>query len=389
MKARKKAIIIGVIIILLPIFLFLLRSKHKETGKENQRTVRAETYKVTPFEAIDVEVFSGRFEAKDVATLASKVPGFVTSVRVKEGDYVKRGTILATIDDREIRQNIGSLKMTEESIYREMEALKAKEEYARSNYNRYKQLLAENAVTQEEFERVKAEYEAIKNQINALKNRASSVKEQMASLSSTLTYTTIRAPFDGYVITKHVDTGTFVGPGTPIVTIVSGGNEFDLTVEVPEKFLLNMKNLEEVPIYVDALNKIVIGKIGAISPSVNPQTNSFLVKVRVYSSEIKNGMFGKLILPKEKVSKILIPENMIVSRGNIKAVYKVDNNRIVHFQVIRTGNPYVKTEIGLVPESAVTTGESKDKLIEVTGGLNEGDIIVKDIDKVREGDRLE
>lgn len=388
-KLSKKTIIPIVLIILVVVLILIFKGKDHKGEAEKVRTVKAETFAVTPQEVIDAENFSGRFEAKDLAVLSTKVAGFVTRVNVKEGDFVKRGTVLVTIDDREIRQNVSSLTMNEESIKREMESLKAKEEYARSNYNRYKKLLEENAVTQEEFERIRSEYLAVKNQISALESRAKSIRDQKEAYVSLLSYTTIRAPFDGYVISKNVDPGTFVGPGTPLVTIASGTKEYDFVVEVPEKYFPMVSKLKEIPIYVDALQKMVLGRLHSTSPSVNPQTNSFQIKVRVNSEEIKTGMFGKLILPLGKSEKILIPESMIVSRGNIKAVYKVDSNRTVHFQIVRTGDSYVKTEIGLIPERTISGTQSKEKLIEITGGLSSGDVIIKDIDKVNEGDRLE
>ncbi len=388
-KLNKKTIIPIVLVILAVVLILIFRGKEHKGEVEKVRTVKAETFTVTPQEAIDAESFSGRFEAKDLAVLSTKVAGFVTSVNVKEGDFVRKGTVLVTIDDREIRQNISSLSMNEESIKREIESLKAREEYARSNYNRYKKLLEENAVTQEEFERVRSEYLAVKNQISALESRARSIRDQKEAYVSLLSYTTIRAPFDGYVISKNVDPGTFVGPGTPIVTIASATKEYDFVVEVPEKYFALVSKLKDIPNYVDALQKVVLGKLHSTSPSVNPQTNSFQIKIRVTSEDIKTGMFGKLILPLDKSEKILIPESMIVSRGNIKAVYKVDSNRIVHFQIVRTGDFYVKTEIGLIPERTISGNQSKDKLIEITGGLSSGDVIVKNIDKVSEGDRLE
>lgn len=376
-------------IVILATLLVFSGCKSKKEEQEAPKKVSANTVVIEPVRAIEAESIPGRFEAKDTAVLASKVMGFVREIRVKEGDFVKKGTLIVAIDDREIQSNIKSLEDLERSVSSEKEALRARYDYAYSNYIRFKNLYEENAVTREEFERIQSEYLATKKQLEAIESRIKSIRSQKESVTSLKAYTRIVAPFDGFVIAKHIDVGSFVTPGVPIITMVSAGSKIEFSANIPERLFPVVKKLEKIPIYVDALNKVVEGKVKAVAPAINPETSTFLTKIIVDSSEIKHGMFGKLILPKQEAEKILIPEKYIVKRGNISAVYKVDKDKIVHFQVVRTGDYYVKTDIGILPEKAINAPQDRERLVEITGGLNPGDVIVTDIDKVREGDSLE
>ena len=181
-----------------------------------------------PAEAL--KLFSVVIPARDEE---ESLPGTVRESHVQPGDHVRRGQLLAVLDDRGAQAQaqgaaagVSEATQGEAEVDQALKAATADREYAEATYNRYKVLLAKNSLSQQEFEGAEARYhsalanersiEAKKQQIAARQQQA---RSQQDSAQTFLSYARIISPLDGIVTAKSVDVGTVVMPGTPVLTV--------------------------------------------------------------------------------------------------------------------------------------------------------------------------
>ncbi|GBC88573.1 Multidrug resistance protein MdtA [bacterium HR13] len=355
-----------VVISLVVLWLAGVFSHREKTFEVEKKAKTLEGLKIGKVERTqEVEVgYVGNIVADSVAEISTRVAGKITSVGVKEGQAVKKGQILLTLDASDI---LAQASAASEQVKQAEEAYKSaisNYEAVKKTYERYLSLLKENAITQQEFDQIKAQYDAAKAQVEQAKAGIRAAQFQRKVVASNLDYTTIRAPFDGYVAHKKVDVGDLAGPGS--VLLVIERPPYKLEVNLPEKYVGRIKVGDVYPVYIDALSKTVQGRVSEVSPSVDPITRTFRVKLSLESSDLKSGMYAKMLIP-EKLSVILVPESAIFRRFDFTGVWivKPDNTLELRF---------------------VKLGEKRGNMVEVLSGLN-GDekIVIEGVEKACDG----
>ncbi len=381
----------GIVAGLVVLLLVLGGCGSKEERPVKRVKVKAQTVKVVAYEIPMVREFPGRVEAKGELTLASKVAGYVKRVTVEEGQKVEKGQLLLTLDDRDIRARIKALNNAARALERQKGATASRLAYARANFRRYSQLLKEEAVTREEFDRVRSQYQALVEEERALEYRIRETQAQAQALAQTLRYTVIKAPYKGVVTSRMVDPGTYVSPGTPLLRLVSTGSGYWFVAQVDEAYLARLKPGEEVYLFIKPLGKSYRVRVDRVVPRVDPRTGGFKVKVDVSSLPVNSGMFGRLYLVVGRGSRVIIPWKAVVKRGNLRAVYTVDDKGVVHLRIIRTGRSYKRVQGEWMPVEPSSLETGKGNLgVEVLGGLDPGEtLVVSHLDVMREGMGLE
>ncbi len=376
--------------------------KQKELAESGPRRVSAATVLVSRKPVYDGRSFPGKVEAKNKIVLASRISAYVISVHVDEADHVKKGEVLIDIDDKEIRERISSLEATLSQIRRQRDALTARLLYARSQFRRYMNLLQEEAATKEEFEKTKSEYEAILKQIEAASAREKSVKAQIEQVKASLDYTRITSPTDGTVTGRLVDPGTFVTAGQPLLVIEAPRQGYWFRANVDEGLLRSVKKIPGVAVAIPSAGIFFFTNEVLVIPEIDLASHTFSAKVDISRSgldpttvgKIKNGMFGRLIWLSRIKEKLAIPKMSIIKRGEIEGVYVVDENKRIHFRVIKSGAVFSEAKIRhkkvLVPidTSIARKAETRGKFVwvEVLSGLKTGEkIIASNLDSISEG----
>jgi len=251
----------------------------------------------------------------------TRVSAYITDIRFVEHQHVKKGDTLLILDDREIQtqlgqaeaaymaavasrnatsnsvktvsNNVNTVNSNAQSAKANIEASKARLWNTEQNYNRYKNLLADEAVTRQQFDQIKSEYEAQKAQLDAQIRQYESILAskttselsihevesrlgmndadikratnalEMAKLN--LSYTVITAPHDGIMGRRTVNVGQLLNPSQQVATIVDTDNIW-ITANYREKQMANVKIGGLVKIKVDALGgKSFEGTVAAIS----------------------------------------------------------------------------------------------------------------------------
>jgi RND family efflux transporter MFP subunit len=294
----------------------------------------------------------GTVQAETASTVAAKLMGTVTSVRVKEGDRVRRGDVLVTIDGRQVgaqrRQAEAAVveaRQTERAARAARDVASAAAELAAATYRRYQPLLAQESVSRQEFDEVDARWRqaraALAQSEDMLKAAGQRVRQAEASLAAarvSASDAAVTAMFDGIVAAKMVDTGDLAAPGRPLVRLEkAGGHRAD--IRVPEAYVDAVKPGQEVAVRVAGPPALAIeGIIDVVAPAADPGSRSFLVKVRLPASgDLRSGIFARVAVPVGEERLMVIPASALVLQGQLTGLYVLTPENIARYRLIRTG----------------------------------------------------
>ena len=229
-----------------------------------------------------------------IVKISPKISGTIEKLYVDDNQHVKKGELLLVIDEKDYKAKYDMAQATFAKVMSAQNiagsTLKAQTqnyETAKADLDRYKDLYAQGAVSQREYEQVLNKYEAAEaakksasekvfssnnsSVADAERNEASSVLEQARLM---LSYTKIYAPQDGVITSKNAEEGAFVHAGSPLFAVVS--DERWVVANFKETQLKNMKVGQQVDIKIDTYpNKKFKGKIDSIQASTGSKTSLF------------------------------------------------------------------------------------------------------------------
>ena len=275
---------------------------------------------------IRVEV-TGQVRPIFQATLSSRIQGTIDQLLVREGTQVVKGQTLIQLDSRDVQTDLARAS--------------AEVENTKAQFNRMKLLYGEEAVSKQEVE----------NATRAFKVADANRKTALTQLS----YTVVKAPFDGVITEKKVEAGEMASPGQPLLKM-EDPLQLRLEATVAEGDLKSVSGGNTIPVVIDALGgQALTGVVSQILPAGDPQTHTFMVKVDLpQTSELKTGMFGRFQLDKGTHQTILVPDSAIVERGELTSVFVVGSDQISRLRWIKVGRRFdTQTEI----LSGVNVGE--------------------------------
>lgn len=184
---------------------------------------------------LDIKVFGiGNVSAKDIYSITAQTGGKIISILTDEGQWVKKGDLLITIDPvdmpelvQEMLISVEKTKSELKALIKESESLNAQKELALITYTRYENLLKQSFVSKSEFDKAKTDLNALTAQLEATLVRIESSKIEVQrtqknadSLKTKLSRFQIYAPVDGYVISKSAEVAQNVASSTTILKIV-------------------------------------------------------------------------------------------------------------------------------------------------------------------------
>lgn len=359
-----------------------------ETEDTGGEAARVDLHRVGLESVEQVYEASGTLEAQQTAVLTSRVPGYVREVRVKAGDPVREGQVLVVIEGEAIRARLGGARAArEEAEAGEAEALnrvsaaESRARLAQTTYDRIAKLAEQRAVTAQELDEATSRREAAQAghdaAIAGLRRVRAGLERASAEVASAEAYwadTSVRAPYPGRVIERHVDVGNLAGPGTPLLVVEQEG-PLVARVSVDEAYSGRVRVGDPVEVELERAGEPerVPGVVREVSPSVDPGSRAFEVRIDL-NVETDNasdtpGRFVRVRLPMGAVERLRVPETSLMRRGQLEFVYVVSDGR---------------ARLRLV-----TLGAASDGWAEVLSGLGVGDIVVESAKDVpAEGARL-
>lgn len=271
--------------------------------------------------------FPGVVESDNQANLSTIVMGTVTAVPVEVGEQVKKGDILIRIKDDQILAQKSQIEAN-------MVQAKANLENTEKNYNRIKNLYAEESATSKELDDISTMYEIAKANIDALNARMNEVNEM-------LSYTTIRSPFDGVVARKFVEEGDMAAPGHPLVAVADPG-QIKVTANVPEQWIGMISEGDAVNVSVESAGIFnAVATLTAVSEAGDPMSRQFAVEATLneadLSSKLKTGMFAQLGMNLGANNALFIPRTALVQRGQLTGIYTLSEDKKAVLRWVRLG----------------------------------------------------
>lgn len=283
-----------------------------------------------------VELQANLKSRKNVVIL-SEFQGALKNFFVREGQLVKKGELLAEINDSGLKEQLDQMLI--------------QANYTKDNFDRVKRLWEKNIGSEMQFLKAKSDFETNNKMVEQIRDQLSKTK--------------IYAPFDGEIDEIISNLGSNLVPGSPILRVVN----LDIIyaeAQVPEKYVSSIELGTEALVSIPLLNKEVTSKIVQSGNFINPNNRTFRVEAPVENKD-------------KRIKQNLNARIKIKNYSNIKAL-------VVPLRVIRedaSGRPFIyklvetdKKDILLTVKIFVETGANNDEEIEITKGLSIGDIIV-------------
>jgi multidrug efflux pump subunit AcrA (membrane-fusion protein) len=318
----------------------------------------------------EIEV-PGSVIAVNTAQVAARTMGTVLQVPVREGDLVKRGQLLAQLDERELAARRSSAEAAEQAstagvnqATKAVAAAQAQADVAKKTYDRYVYLKEQKSVSPQEFDEVAAKYQAAQaglEQATAALHQAAAGADQARSeaeaASSVASYARVVAPFDGRVVRREVEPGSLVSPGIPLF-IVEDTARYQLEVTLPTDVLAKVRKGSAARVQLDALaGKTIVGKVAEIEAGADPVSHTASARIDLAKEPgVQSGMFGRASFTQAEARALTVPNDAVVTRGQLNGLYVTDPNGVAHWRV-------------------VTLGKARGNQWEVLSGLNEGESV--------------
>jgi RND family efflux transporter MFP subunit len=325
----------------------------------------------------------GTVRSANVSLLNAQMGGTVREIRVRAGDRVRSGQLLAAIDDRAPRAQVDAAQAGVQEaadglveVEQALEAATANRQFAEATYKRYQNLLAKHSLSRQEFDGAEAKYRAALANERALQAKEKGIEArhqqaqaQKGSAETVLSYSRIVSPIDGVVTQKSVDVGTVVMPGSPLLT-VEETSHYRLEASLPEEFLTKVKVGEETP--VSTVRGAIQGHVAEVVPASDPASRTFLVKVDLPSGCLcQSGEYATALFPIDQTRMMSVPQSALVEHGELEGVYVANSHGAVEYRLVKTGK-----------RAGART--------EIISGLNEGDrVAVTQVEKLHDGIRVE
>lgn len=304
----------------------------------NKKIPQVSTFKTTEQNFKHYLELQGNVQTKMNVIISPEMSGVLTAVLVKEGQSVRKGQVLAKIDDNGLSNQLAQLKV--------QQAL------AKTTYERQERVWEQKIGSEIQFLQAKANYEAQTNAVTQL-------EKNLAKMN-------ITAPFSGIIDDVIIEQGNLVSPGMGVFRIVNLNNMY-IETDVPESYITSVKKGEHVEVEFPILGKKMESTIRQAGNFINPTNRTFKVEVVVPNKDgnIKPNLTAKLkINDYSNENAILIPQSIISENAKGEQyIFVVEN---------------INNNIGRAKKAFITTGKTNSNDIEVISGLTKGLQVVEE-----------
>jgi len=316
--------------------------------------------RVEPRQLQEGPVLSGTLQARRVATMRAEVQGAVLEMAVEQGQKVKKGQLLARIQDVSQQDQLLSARTAVRVARNALQVARAEEQ-------RNRRLVSAGVITRRDYERTQLARAQAEAQLAEAQSRLVLAREQVGR-------TRILAPFAGVVSERHASAGDIIQPGTPLYTVVDP-TSLRLEASVPAAQLSVMKPGTGVDFTVSGYgDRSFQGRIERINPAVDPATGQVRLYVTLPNTEqsLLTGLFaeGRVAALRREVPAV--PVSAVDLRAEPPTVLRVQEGKLAR----------VPVTLGMKDEVS--------RLVELRSGVQAGDILVRSpAQDLTEGARVE
>jgi multidrug efflux pump subunit AcrA (membrane-fusion protein) len=337
------------------------------------------------------EHYSASIEPFDKVDLAFKSGGIIQGIlqvrgadgrirNVQAGDKVPRNAELAQVRRLDYQHEVEEAEAQRAQAQAQVAQAQAQLEQARASfthaeidYARASNLFQAASLVKPQYDQAKAQYQEGAASVAAaeagVKAAADAVAKAIAAVNQaklSLSDTTLRAPFAGWVTARNVDRGSLVSSST-VGFSMQDTHLVKAVFAVPDFTLSTVRRGQKQPVVLDALQRTATGVITSISPQADPQSRVFSIEVTLENSreDIRPGMIASLALggARRSTARLVVPLSAVVRAPR-------DPNGFAVFRIIeRSGKSYASAQ-------TIGIGQTVGNVIEVTHGLAPGQNII-------------
>lgn len=335
---------------------------------------------------------SGTLAAYDQATLSAKVPGRLRSISVDLGSVVRRGQMIAQLEQQDyqlrVQQADAAMQQararlglppqgTDDRVDPEqtgtVRQARAVLNEAQTSRERAATLVKQGIIARAEFDTADAAYKVAlaryQDAVEEVRNRQALLAQRRSELAMArqqLADTSIYASFEGVVQEKRASVGEYLAAGAPVINVVRM-NPLRLRAEVPEREAQSVRTGQQIRVQVEGDANAYLGRIVRLSPTISEQNRILIVEAEISNNgSLRPGAFVSAnIVTDDSGMAVTVPTSAIVTFAGIEKVITVKDNKAV--------------------EKPITTGRRAADWTEVVAGLNVGDEVVVDPGNLQSG----
>lgn len=268
---------------------------------------------------------NGTVLSAEMVELHPETSGRLISLHLADGGMVKKGTLLAKINDAELQAQLRQQRV--------------QLELARKNKGRFEAMLAVSGINQADYD----------NAVNQVASLEAAVDVTLALIDKT----ELRAPFDGQLGLRMVSPGAYVTPQTTIGSIVANG-PFRIDFTLPEQLASTIKAGREVEI-IGGTGEQATATVSAVDPQVNQLTRNVKIRSILKNGAVQPGAYVKVRL-KRSIKGIAVPTQCIIPDA--------------------TSSKLILVQEGKGKFVPVKTGIRTQDIVQITDGVEPGDSII-------------
>ena len=305
--------------------------------------------------------------------VVSKMTGRIDQLSAEIGDWVQKGTLIAKVDEDEVRQQVNRAAAALEVAKASLSQKQTDLEILKKELDRTVELHENQLIPRRDLDTAEARYRGAIAQEKLAEAQIDQAQAELRELRVRLDNTRILAPISGLVGKRHLDNGALVNPSMPVVSLVDLSTMV-MEINAPEKDLVKIRAGLEANIVLDAYPEQKFkGRVIRLSPILDPATRTGSVEVEVPNPKmmLKAEMFARVELDLgTRHNTLLVPREALVSHDQQRGVFKLQDD-IARFQPVDAG--------------VAQGGE-----VEVISGLKEGEaVITLGVNLVKNGDRVQ
>ncbi|MEM6262342.1 MAG: efflux RND transporter periplasmic adaptor subunit [Bacteroidota bacterium] len=313
-----------------------------------QIPVEAMTLKSTDFK--HYLTVQGEVEANQNVVVSPQTAGQLVRLFVKEGQQVRKGQILAQLDDAVIKSNINEIQ--------------TRLEFARVLFQKQKNLWDQEIGTE-------VQYLQAKNNVESLEKSLLTAEEQLA-------YSKIKSPIAGTVDEIFPKTGEYLAPGVPTMRIVSTA-DLNFKANLSESYIPFVKRNDEVTISFNTIGKTFKARVSTVGQFIDPVNRTFTVEMRLPRHPmLKPNMIGEVAINDRNLADVVTVPLGVLQKGEKGSYVYVVESGADGQQVARRIN--VKTGLSYQGEIVIDEGLKAGQSLITTGykDLSDGQLVKLD-----------
>ncbi len=287
--------------------------------------------------------------------LGTRVSGYVEELSVRSGDRVEKGDLLLQIDSRDISAGIRAAEKRRDTARMAWEK-------AKTDLERARRLFDEDLIAKVKLEEAELREDHARSQLE-------SAEAERISLATHMDYARIRAPFSGTVSEVLTETGSFAGPGPPLI-ILEDRDVLEIRAGIDEQSMMRLKEGDKVEVYLPGPGSTARASVEAFIPVLEAPGAGSTARLRLENppAGTRPGMVARVrVYSSEPMAELpVVPEDSLLSRGQLKGLFVIREINGTHRALLRWVHPAptvdagpgrVAIRRGLEPGEYVAAGE--------------------------------